>query len=139
MTQAIVPFAQRALRNGGIRKAFSLLIESNMNITLKHIGKSADDLRFFIHLCGAHAGGITVHSIEGDRFSYGVAVTETKRRRGVASAALTELFAFMKARGFTKAVVQVAPEHAASLALHRALGFTETARDAHAVTLTRTL
>ena len=110
-----------------------------MKITLKHIGKSADDLRFFILMDGAHAGGVTVHSIEGTRFSYGVAVTETKRRHGVARAALTQLFAFMASRGFTEVTVQVLPENAASLALHRALGFIETGRNARAVTLHKLL
>jgi len=110
-----------------------------MNITLKHIGKSAEDLRFFILKDGAHAGGISVHSINGTSFSYGVAVTETKRRQGVARTALPLLFAYMKGRGFTAVQVQVAPQNAASLALHRALGFTETTRDDRAVTLTRPL
>ena len=110
-----------------------------MNITLKHIGKSADDLRFFILMDGAHAGGITVHSVCGARFSYGVAVTETKRRQGVARTALTQLFAFMKARGFAEVTVQVLPENRASLSLHRALGFMETGRDSRAVTLHKLL
>ena len=80
-----------------------------------------------------------MHSVEGRRFSYGVAVTETKRCRGVASSALTQLFALMKSRGFTEVFVTVAPDNAASLALHRALGFAETARSANAVTLARIL
>lgn len=108
-------------------------------IVLKHIGKSADDLRFFILLNGAHAGGVTVHSVCGTRFSYGIAVAETRRRQGVASAALPLLFALMRRRGFTEAVVQVAPHNAASLALHASLGFEETGRDARAVTLRKPL
>ena len=108
-------------------------------IQLKHIGKSAEDLRFFILKDGAHAGGITVHSIEGTSFSYGVAVTETKRRQGVASTALPLLFDYMKRRGFTAVRVQVRPDNAASLALHASLGFQETARDAQTVTLTLSL
>ena len=45
-----------------------------MHIQLKHIGKSADDLRFFILENGVHAGGITVHSIERENgsFSFGL-------------------------------------------------------------------
>ena len=108
-------------------------------IQLKHIGKSAEDLRFFILQNGAHAGGITVHSVKGSCFSYGIAVTETKRRQGVARAALPMLFDFMKRRGFDTVLVQVRPDNAASLALHASLGFQETTRDAHAVTLTKTL
>ena len=108
-------------------------------IEIKHIGKSADDLRFFILKDGAHAGGISVHSIQGTSFSYGVAVTETKRRQGVARTALPLLFAFMQRRGFTTVYVQVDPQNTASLALHNALGFTETARDARAVTLYKSL
>ena len=76
-------------------------------IQLKHIGKSAEDLRFFILKDGAHAGGITVHSVQETCFSYGVAVTETKRRQGVASSALLLLFDYMKRRGFTAVLVKV--------------------------------
>ena len=108
-------------------------------ITIRHIGKSADDLRFFILKDGAHAGGITVHSIRETSFSYGIAVTETKRRQGVAKAALPLLFDFMRRRGFTQVNVQVRPDNAASLALHTSLGFAETARDDKTVTLTKLL
>ena len=110
-----------------------------MNIVLKHIGKSAEDLRLFILKDGAHAGGVTVHSVQGTCFSYGIAVTETRRRQGIAKAALPLLFDFMKRRGFDTVLVQVRPDNAASLALHTSLGFDETARDSHAVTLTKTL
>jgi len=108
-------------------------------ITLQHIGKSADDLRFFILLNGTHAGGITVHSIKGTAFSYGVAIAKHMRRRGVARAALTQLFDAMHARGFDSVTVQIAPGNAASLALHAALGFIEICRDERAVTLTLSL
>ena len=54
-------------------------------------------LRFFIRADGLHAGGITVHSVSGARFSYGIAVSGAMRRRGVASSALPLLFAAMKA------------------------------------------
>ena len=47
-----------------------------MNIQIDHIGKSADDLRFFILLDGQHAGGITVHSVKPPQFSYGVAIAK---------------------------------------------------------------
>ena len=106
-----------------------------MNVTLKFIGKSAEDLRFFLLADGRHAGGITVHSIAGTAFSYVIAVAPGMRRRGVARAALPRLFDLMRGRGFTLARVQVAPDNAASLALHRSLGFAETARDSRTVTL----
>ena len=61
------------------------------------------------------------------------------RRQGVARAALPRLFDLMRERGFTLARVQVAPDNAASLALHRSLGFRKTARDAATVTLERTI
>ncbi len=108
-------------------------------IQIRHIGKSADDLRFFILLDGQHAGGITVHSVKPPRFSYGIAVAPALRRRGAAKAALLLLFEEMKRRGFSQAVVQVAPSNAASLALHASLGFEVTARDERAVTLVRAL
>ena len=94
-----------------------------MDISIRHIGKSAEDLRFFLYEDDQHAGGITVHSIAGNVFSYGIAVAREKRNRGVAKAALPLLFDFMKARGFSLVFVEIAPENAASLALHRALGF----------------
>lgn len=110
-----------------------------MNITLKHIGKSADDLRFFILMDGRHAGGITVHSVNPPQFSYGIAIARDMRRRGIAKAALTLLFEEMRRRGFTDALVQIAPDNRASLALHEALGFSPAARSADAVTLKRSI
>lgn len=106
-------------------------------IQIRHIGKSADDLRFFILLDGQHAGGITVHSVQPPRFSYGIAVAPALRRRGAAKGALLLLFQEMKRRGFSQAVVQIAPSNAASLALHASLGFAVTARDDRAVTLVK--
>ena len=96
-------------------------------------------LRYFIRADGRHAGGITVHSVQGAQFSYGVAVSKAMRRRGIASAALPLLFENMKARGFTACVVQIAPDNAASLALHRKLGFVQTGRNAQAVTMEKAL
>ena len=108
-------------------------------VTLRYIGKSADDLRFFILSDGQHAGGITVHSVHPPRFSYGIAVAPALRRRGVARAALVLLLEEMARRGFSQAVVQVAPSNAASLALHASLGFEAVSRDGEAVTLVRVL
>lgn len=108
-------------------------------ISLIYIGKSADDLRFFIHLDGRHAGGITVHSVCGDTFSYGILVVPALRGRGIARAALHQLFALMRTRGFTRAVVSIAPDNAASLSLHRALGFAERQREKSAVWMERVL
>lgn len=108
-------------------------------VTLRHIGKSADDLRFFILSEGHHAGGITVHSVHPPRFSYGIAVAPALRRRGVAKAALVLLFEEMARRGFSQAVVQVAPGNAASLALHASLGFEVSSRDGEAVTMARAI
>ena len=96
-------------------------------------------LRYFIRADGRHAGGITVHSVQGAQFSYGVAVSKAMRRRGIASAALPLLFETMKARGFTACVVQIAPDNAASLVLHRKLGFVQTGRNAQAVTMEKAL
>ena len=96
-------------------------------------------LRYFIRADGRHAGGITVHSVQGAQFSYGVAVSKAMRRRGIASAALPLLFETMKARGFSVCVVQIAPDNAASLALHRKLGFVQTGRNAQAVTMEKAL
>jgi len=108
-------------------------------ITIRHIGKSADDLRFFIAADGQHAGGVTVHSVQGTRFSYGIAVAPAMRRRGIAKTALPLLFDRMKQRGFKTAQVQIAPDNAASLALHASLGFAETGRDERQITLEKAL
>ena len=108
-------------------------------VELKHIGKSADDLRFFILLDGQHAGGITVHSVNPPQFSYGIAIAKDMRRKGIAKAALSLLFNEMKQRGFSHAVVQIAPDNAASIALHRALGFMQMRQEAACITLGRNI
>ena len=96
-------------------------------------------LRYFIRADGRHAGGITVHSVQGAQFSYGIVVSGDMRRHGIASAALPLLFETMKARGFSVCAVQIAPDNAASLALHRKLGFVQTGRNAQAVTMEKAL
>ena len=96
-------------------------------------------LRYFIRADGRHAGGITEHSVQGAQFSYGVADSKAKRRRGVASSARRLLFETMNSRGFTAGVGQIAPDNAASLALHRKLGFVQTGRNAQAVTMEKAL
>jgi len=108
-------------------------------IQLKWIGKSADDLRFFILAGGMHAGGITIHSVSGGSFSYGVAITPSMRRKGIAKAALGQLFELMRQRGFGTVQVQIAPGNAASIALHTSLGFAEIGRDEQQITLEKAL
>ena len=108
-------------------------------IEIKHIGKSADDLRFFILMDGQHAGGVTVHSVNPPSFSYGIAIARPMRRRGIAKAALPLLYAEMKRRGFTTAIVQIAPDNAPSLRLHQSLSFVQTDAGSDAVTLCREL
>ena len=108
-------------------------------IELRHIGKSADDLRFFILTDGNHAGGITVHSMNPPSFSYGIAVAPQMRKKGMAKAALPLLFDEMKRRGFSQAIVQIAPENQVSLALHRALGFEFVSQTSNAVTFRKTI
>jgi len=108
-------------------------------ITLRHIGKSADDLRFFILSSGVHAGGITVHSVNGTSFSYGIAVAPHMRRKGVAKAALPLLFEQMKARGFHCVIAEITPGNRASIALHQSLGFQETTQDMQHIVMNKTL
>lgn len=109
-----------------------------MTVALIPVGQNGER-RYLIRAGGRHAGGITVHSARGDAFSYGIAVARDARRMGVASAALRELFAAMRAQGFTRAVVRVREDNAASLALHAKLGFRETRREDGAVTLERAI
>ena len=108
-------------------------------IELKYIGKSADDLRFFILSGGRHAGGVTVHSVNPPTFSYGIAVAPAMRRKGIAKAALPLLYRQMKQRGFARVQVDIAPENAASLALHASLGFEEVSRSAQKITMRKRL
>ena len=105
------------------------------DIVLRHIGKSADDLRFFIIMDGQHAGGVSVYGLDRPRFSYGIAISRHMRRKGAAKGALTLLFERMKASGFTHAVVQIEDVNAASLALHTALGFTKSSVNGRIVTM----
>ena len=108
-------------------------------IDIKYIGKSADDLRFFILSDGRHAGGVTVHSVNPPSFSYGVAIAPAMRRRGIAKAALPLLYTAMKRRGFSLAQVDIATDNAASLALHAVLGFEEISRSAQKITMRKRL
>ena len=95
--------------------------------------------RYLIRAGGRHAGGITVHSVRGDAFSYGIAIAPDMRRHGVASAALLQLFEQMRAQGFACAIAQVQEQNAASLALHAKLGFIRTLNEDGVVTLERAL
>ena len=113
--------------------------DSVNGVRLIPIGRGADDLRFFIRMDGAHAGGITVHSVDGNAFSYGIAIAPDMRRRGVATAALVQLFEQMHLRGFARARVEVQAQNAASLALHRKLGFVRTGEGAGTVSLEKRL
>ena len=110
-----------------------------MSVTLKPIGKSADDLRFFIVWNGRHAGGITVHSVHPPCFSYGIAISPALRRKGIAGAALPLLFEAMRRKGFSRVIVQVAADNAASLALHAALGFRQMDQPSGTVSLIKFL
>ena len=108
------------------------------NVALIPAGQGGER-RFLIRAGGGHAGGITVHSVRGDAFSYGIAIAPDMRRRGVARKALLALFERMRAQGFAHAIVQVQEQNAASLALHAGLGFEETLREGGVVTLERAL
>ena len=96
-----------------------------------------DNLRFQITADGQYAGGITVHSCSGTRFSYGIAVPRRMRGHGIAGAALALLFEIMKNRGYDEVRVTVHSDNAASLRLHRKMGFRECAKDAGVITLER--
>lgn len=98
-----------------------------------------DGTRFFIRLDGRHAGGVTVHSVCGDAFSYGIAVAPEMRRRGAAEAGLSLLFERMRAQGFRRVFARIEEGNAASLALHRKLGFRETGREGGVVCMERAL
>lgn len=96
-----------------------------MQVSLRFIGHEPDNLRWFIRADEQHAGGITVHSVCPPRFSYGIAVSPTLRRQGIALQAVPLLLSEMRRRGMTVCIAEIAPDNAASLALHRHLGFRE--------------
>ena len=56
-------------------------------------------LRYFIRADGRHAGGITVHSVQGAQFSYGVAVSGDMRRTTPLRWRCTENWALFKPGG----------------------------------------
>ena len=95
-------------------------------ITLRHIGKSADDLRFSILLDGRCAGGITVHSVNPPAFSSGIAVAPALRRRGIARA----LFAELERRlpEIDELFLEVRASNSGAIALYRTLGFEQVGR-----------
>ena len=92
-------------------------------VRLRFIGHLPDDLRWFIQANGRHAGGITLHSISGDCFSYGIAVSPAFRRQGIAKTALLLLFQELSSKNFRRAAVDIHADNTASLALHQSLGF----------------
>ena len=88
---------------------------------------------------GELVGGASSYVCFSGGIELQVETRKDMRRRGVASSALMLLFETMKSRGFTACVVQIAPDNAASLALHRKLGFVQTGRNAQAVTMEKGL
>mgnify|MGYP001636192725 CR=1 FL=1 len=77
-------------------------------------------LRYFIRADGRHAGGITVHSVQGAQFSYGVAGSGDMRRRGVALACCARLILTCLDRGLYPSWDAANLE---SVALARRLGY----------------
>ena len=77
-------------------------------------------LRYFIRADGRHAGGITVHSVQGAQFSYGIAVSGDMRRRGVALACCARLILTCLDRGLYPSWDAANLE---SVALARRLGY----------------
>lgn len=82
-------------------------------------------------LDGEVAGMTSTHEIDqqAGRFSYGIALGEEFKRRGLASEAVTMLLGFMFGeRRYHKCESSVVAFNEASLALHRKLGFREEGR-----------
>lgn len=101
-----------------------------MDVIMLHpLPSGSNEERFGIYWNNTYAGGITVHSIDRERgvFSYGIAIVQLMRRRGVAVGAITQLLARYAAAGFSLCAVEVYADNASSLALHEKLGFVKTA------------
>lgn len=98
-------------------------------VTLRPLPSGALEARFAIYVGENYAGGVTVHSIDRENgvFSYGVAIAQSMRRRGVAFSAIDLLLARYRADGFSRCVVEIYADNAPSRALHEKLGFSKTA------------
>lgn len=99
------------------------------DITLRPLPSGTHEERFGIYWNETYAGGITVHSMDRERgvFSYGVAIAQHMRRRGVAATAIVQLLERHASAGFNRCAVEVYADNIPSLALHAKLGFVKTA------------
>lgn len=77
---------------------------------------------------GAVVGGLTAYTLPkleqatSELYLYDIAVAETHRRRGIATALIRELQALARAIGATTVYVQADPEDAPAVALYERLG-----------------
>ena len=94
-----------------------------MEIVLKPLPSTSGEQRYSILADRRPAGGITAYLSSFPVASWGIAVAPEKRRRGVAAAALCRLLSLLRDQGFTSVQVRIRSTNAASLALHRSLGF----------------
>lgn len=99
------------------------------DITLRPLPSGTHEERFGIYWNETYVGGITVHSMDREHgvFSYGIAIAQHMRRRGVAAGAIAQLLERYAAAGFIRCAVEVYADNAPSLALHEKLGFVKTA------------
>ncbi len=81
--------------------------------------------RAFVIRMGAEAvGRMSLIGGEDGSVSEGVEVFDAHRRRGVATAAMKQLIDWAASLGFMRLTGQIRTDNAASIALHRRLGFT---------------
>ena len=94
-----------------------------MKITLKPLPSTPGEQRFSILEDRRPSGGITAYLSSFPVASWGIAIAPERRRQGIAAAALCQLLSLLRDQGFTSVKVRIRSTNAASLALHRSLGF----------------
>ena len=72
---------------------------------------------------GEIAGTVSLLQQEESCVSFGIEITEGCRRRGIAAEAGAQVLRYAAQRGYRKVISQVRQDNAASIALHRKLGF----------------
>ena len=94
-------------------------------VELKCLSGKGMDRRYAVYSRGQYVGGITVYPVSEhpDAATYGVLICRQYRRRGLAAEALKVLFRELAALGCRRIQVRIESGNAASLALHRSLGF----------------
>ena len=96
-------------------------------VELRCLSAEGMNRRYAVYSEGQYVGGITVYPIGNhpEEAAYGILICRRFRRRGLAGEALNCLFQELAAQGCRRVRVRIEARNAASLALHRSLGFVQ--------------